>query len=205
MNDWLFILIEQGGYAGIFALMFAETIFPPIPSEVVMPIAGVAAANGRLDLSLVALAGTAGAMAGNLFWYLVARSIGIGRLKQLLLRFGRWLALDWCDVVRIRWLFRRHGRSLVLVGRAVPTIRTIISLPAGVARMEWRRFLLFSTIGTAIWSTGLAIAGWLLGSQFHNVGNIIGPIATIILAGIVSAYVWRQLCWQFAAKARRRA
>lgn len=203
MEDWLFTLIERGGYAGIFALMLAETIFPPIPSEVVMPLAGVAAANGRLELGWVAAAGTAGAMVGNLFWYWVARSIGLARLKRVLLAYGRWLALDWGDVVRIRWLFRRHGRWLVLIGRALPTIRTIISLPAGVARMELRRFLVFSAIGTAIWSSGLATAGWLLGSQFHDVEKIVGPVATGVLVAIVAAYAWRQLRWQVGARARR--
>lgn len=200
MEDFLFQLIEQGGYAGIFLLMLAETMFPPIPSEVVMPLAGVAAANGRLELWLVALSGTAGAMVGNLFWYLVARAIGLPRLKSALLRYGRWLALDWRDILRIRWLFRRFGRTLVLVGRALPTIRTIISLPAGVARMELRQFLVYSAIGTAIWSTGLATAGWLLGRQFSDVEKIVGPLATIVLLAIVVGYVWRQVRWQLASK-----
>ena len=176
MEDSLFRLIELGGYAGIFVLMLAETIFPPIPSEVVMPLAGLVAANGRLDLGGVALAGTAGAMVGNVFWYWIARSIGLARFKLVLLRYGRWLALDCRDVVRIRWLFRRYGRLLVLIGRALPTIRTIISLPAGVARMELRGFLLFSTMGTAIWSTGLATAGFVLGSQFSDVERSSAPL-----------------------------
>lgn len=205
MEDWLFRLIELGGYAGIFVLMLAETIFPPIPSEVVMPLAGVVAANGRLDLGGVALAGTAGAMVGNVFWYWIARSIGLTRLKLVLLRYGRWLALDWRDVVRIRWLFRGHGRLLVLIGRALPTIRTIISLPAGVARMELRGFLVFSTIGTAIWSTGLATAGFVLGSQFSDVERFVGPVATIMLLAIIFAYIWRQVRWQIAARAKMRA
>lgn len=205
MEDWLFRLIELGGYAGIFVLMLAETIFPPIPSEVVMPLAGVVAANGRLDLGGVALAGTAGAMVGNVFWYWIARSIGLARLKLVLLRYGRWLALDWRDVVRIRWLFRGHGRLLVLIGRALPTIRTIISLPAGVARMELRGFLVFSTIGTAIWSTGLATAGFVLGSQFSDVERFVGPVATIMLLAIIFAYIWRQVRWQIAARAKMRA
>lgn len=163
------------------------------------------AANGRLDLGGVALAGTAGAMVGNVFWYWIARSIGLARLKLVLLRYGRWLALDWRDVVRIRWLFRGHGRLLVLIGRALPTIRTIISLPAGVARMELRGFLVFSTIGTAIWSTGLATAGFVLGSQFSDVERFVGPVATIMLLAIIFAYIWRQVRWQIAARAKMRA
>ena len=108
-------------------------------------------------------------------------------------------------MVRIRWLFRRYGRLLVLIGRALPTIRTIISLPAGVARMELRGFLLFSTMGTAIWSTGLATAGFVLGSQFSDVERIVGPVATIMLLAIIFAYVWRQVRWQIAARAQMRA
>lgn len=200
MEDLLFRMIEHGGYAGVFFLMLAETVFPPIPSEVVMPLAGMVAANGRLELWLIALSGTAGAMVGNLLWYWVARSIGLSRLKLILLRYGRWLALDWRDILRIRWMFRRYGRTLVLVGRAVPTIRTIISLPAGVARMELRRFLVFSAIGTAIWSTGLATAGWLLGRHFSDVEKIVGPLATIVLVAIVAAYAWRQVHWNLTSK-----
>ncbi len=95
MGNWVVRLIEQSGYLGVGFLMFLETVFPPIPSEVIMPLAGVAAANGQLNLWLAIASGTAGAMLGNIFWYLAARALGLERLKPLIDRHGRWLTFNW--------------------------------------------------------------------------------------------------------------
>ncbi|MEO6580283.1 MAG: DedA family protein, partial [Sphingomicrobium sp.] len=95
MSDWVVRLIEQSGYLGVGFLMFLETIFPPIPSEVIMPVAGMAAAKGKLDFVAVVASGTAGAMLGNTVWYLAARSLGILRLQPLIDRYGRWLTITW--------------------------------------------------------------------------------------------------------------
>lgn len=198
MDDWIFEIIEQGGYAGIFFLMFAETLFPPIPSEVVMPVAGVSASNGVLSLDLVIAAGTAGAMTGNLFWYGVARSLGLGRLRLLIRRYGHWLAVGWSDIATSNRLFRAYGSVFVLIGRALPTIRTIVSLPAGIARMDLAKYLAWSTIGTAIWSGGLTLIGYELGNRVDRVEAIIGPVALAVAILIASAYVWRQLTWRRA-------
>lgn len=189
-------MIEQGGYAGIFFLMFAETLFPPIPSEVVMPVAGVSASNGKLSLGLVIAAGTAGAMAGNLFWYVLARSLGLGRLRLLIRRYGHWLAVGWSDIATSNRLFRAYGSAFVLIGRALPTIRTIVSLPAGVARMDLAKYLVWSTIGTAVWSGGLTLIGWELGNRIDRVEEIIGPVALCVAILILGAYAWRQLTWR---------
>lgn len=200
MDEWVFRLVEGGGAAGIFLLMLLETVFPPIPSEVIMPVAGVVAARGDISLPGVILAGTAGAMAGNLFWYLVARMIGLDRFRPLIERHGRWLTLDWPEVERAQQLFGRFGAAIVMVGRIIPTIRSVVSLPAGLIRMRLPSFLFWSTVGTAIWSSGLAIAGWVLGRQFEQIETYIGPISTGVIVLIVLIYIWRQLTWH-----RRRA
>ena len=195
MDEWVFQLVEGGGLAGIFLLMLLETVFPPIPSEVIMPVAGVVAARGDLSLAGVIIAGTLGAMAGNLFWYLVARTIGLHRFRPLIERHGRWLTLDWPEVERAQNLFARFGAAIVGFGRMIPTVRSVVSLPAGLVRMRLSRFLLWSTIGTAVWSAGLAVAGWVLGRQFEQVERFIGPISTGVIVLIVVTYVWRQLTW----------
>src|SRR5687767_5687120 len=100
MGDWVVRLIEQTGYLGVGFLMFLETVFPPIPSEVIMPVAGVAAASGQMQLPLVIASGTVGAMLGNIFWYLAARALGIHRLKPLIDRHGKWLTVNWREVQR---------------------------------------------------------------------------------------------------------
>jgi len=148
MADWVIRLIEQTGYVGVFLLMFLETVFPPVPSEVIMPIAGLAAARGQMALWGVILSGTAGAMFGNFFWYLLARVIGIERFRPFIERHGRWLTLDWYDVEKAEHLFGRFGGIVVGAGRMLPTIRSVVSIPAGLLRMRLKSFLLWSSLGT---------------------------------------------------------
>jgi len=152
MADWVIRLIDQSGYWGVAFLMFLETVFPPVPSEVIMPIAGVSAAGGRMSLIGVIASGTAGAMAGNFFWYLFARWIGLRRFQSFIERRGRWLTMDWYDVERVQRLFGRFGSAIVAVGRMMPTLRSIISIPAGLVHMQLAKFLLWSTLGTTCWS-----------------------------------------------------
>lgn len=196
MTDWVIELVDQTGYIGVFFLMLAETVFPPIPSEVIMPIAGVAAARGSMTLGGVIASGTAGAMLGNFFWYLLARVIGMERFQPFIARYGRWLTMDWGDVVKAEKLFGKYGSVFVFIGRMLPTVRSLVSVPAGLLRMRLKSFVLWSTIGTAGWSSGLAIAGYLLGRQFQEVEKILGPLSTAIIAAIVLTYVWRQATWR---------
>jgi membrane protein DedA with SNARE-associated domain len=195
MFDWIIQLIDAVGPLGIFFLMLLETIFPPIPSEVIMPLAGMRAASGQFGLAAVIVAGTLGAMVGNVFWYAAARAIGMGRFRMLIKRHGRWLTMDWNDVKRVQRLFGRFGSWLVFLGRMLPTVRTVISIPAGLVHMRFVRFLIWSTIGTAGWSALLAIAGFILGQNFERVDEVAGPISTVIIIGIVLLYVWRQIQW----------
>jgi membrane protein DedA with SNARE-associated domain len=195
MADWVIRLIEQTGYVGVAFLMFLETVFPPVPSEVIMPIAGVAAAGGRMTLLGVIASGTFGAMAGNFFWYLVARWIGLDRFRPLIEKYGRWLTLDWYEVEKVRRLFGRFGAAIVGVGRMMPTIRSVISIPAGLLHMRLPSFLFWSTVGTAGWSALLAIAGYLLKQQFGRIETILGPLSSVVIGVIILGYVWRQLTW----------
>lgn len=160
-----------------------------------MPVAGLSAASGALSLTGVIVSGTAGAMAGNLLWYLLARAIGIERLQPLIEKHGRWLTIDWPDVERASAVFGRFGGTIVCAGRMVPTIRSVVSIPAGLLRMRLPGFLLWSTVGTAAWSSALAAAGWWLGREFHNIEAVIGPLATAVVIAIAVLYVWRQLTW----------
>ncbi|HJQ18437.1 MAG TPA: DedA family protein [Allosphingosinicella sp.] len=196
MSEWVIRLIDDTGYAGVFLLMFLETVFPPIPSEVIMPLAGVRAARGPMTLLGVIVSGTAGAMAGNLFWYFAARVIGMERFKPLIERYGRWLTLDWYDIEKAQRLFGRFGHIVVFVGRLLPTIRSIVSIPAGLLKMRLRRFFIWSAIGTAVWSSALAVAGWMLGRRFHEVELVLGPLSMAVMALIILAYIWRQLTWR---------
>jgi membrane protein DedA with SNARE-associated domain len=196
MTDWVIDLIEQTRYLGVAFLMFLETVFPPIPSEVIMPLAGVAAAQGSMSLPGVIASGTAGAMFGNVFWYLVARVIGLKRFRPFIEKHGRWLTLDWYDIEKSEKLFGRFGSVIVGVGRLLPTVRSVVSIPAGLLHMRLKNFLIWSTVGTAVWSSALAVAGYILGKQFEDINRILGPLSSAIIGLIVLAYVWRQLTWR---------
>ena len=151
MASWIEGVIETTGVFGIALLMLLENVFPPIPSELIMPLAGYTAARGQANIVLVILAGTIGSLAGASFWYAIGRWVGEERLKRLADRFGRWMTVGRDDIEKADDWFDRHGHKAVLFGRLVPTIRTLISVPAGLSEMAWPTFLLYSGIGTAIW------------------------------------------------------
>ena len=196
MTDWVFRLIDTTGYVGVFLLMFLETVFPPIPSEVIMPVAGLRAAQGPLNLAGVIGAGSAGAMVGNFFLYLLARVIGMKRFHPFINRHGRWLTMDWGDVEKAERLFGRFGGVVVGIGRVLPTVRSVVSIPAGLLHMRLKTFLIWSTVGTVAWSSGLAVAGFLLGRRFDRIEEVVGPLSTVVIGAIVLMYVWRQLTWR---------
>ena len=196
MEDWIIRLVEGAGYWGVAALMLLETIFPPVPSEVIMTVAGVSAARGTMTLEGTILAGTAGAMLGNWVWYWLAIKFGEARMHLFIDKYSRWLTLDWDEVERGERLFAKYGSTIVLIARMIPTLRSLISVPAGLFKLSLRRFLVFSTIGTLGWSAALAGGGYYLGSQFGEVEQWLGPLSTGVIALIVLSYLWRVITWK---------
>ena len=195
MTEWILDAIRWGGYPAVFALMLFETMFPPVPSEVILPLAGWQAARGELTLRGVVLFATAGSMLGNLIWYLVARAIGLERLRGFIDRHGRWLTMDWEDVEKVQRMFDRHGSGIVFAARILPAVRTFISIPAGLSGMSLTKYLLWSSAGTALWSWALAAIGFGLGRRFGLTDALIGPVTGATIALIAAYYIWRQLTW----------
>jgi membrane protein DedA with SNARE-associated domain len=191
MVEWITGFIASAGYAGIAALMLLENVFPPVPSELIMPLAGFNAARGELSLVGAVLAGFVGSLAGAYVWYEVARRFGTERLKRWATRHGRWLTLDPKEIARADAWFDRHGHKAVLLGRLVPGIRTLISVPAGLSEMKPARFLLYSGVGTLLWTTVLTLAGYLLESRYREVEGWVNPISTVVLVGLVALYLYR--------------
>lgn len=191
MIEALAALIERGGYAGIVLLTFVETIFPPLPSELFMPMAGYAAARGDLSLAGVIVSGTIGSLAGAWFWYGVGRAIGLDRAREIAARHGRWLTLHPRDIDRGTDWFDRYGGLVVLFGRMVPGIRSVVSVPAGIAHMPIGRFLLLSAIGTMVWTSLLMTAGYLLGAEYRRVAGWADPVSTLVIAALVGGYLYR--------------
>lgn len=191
MATWVINTIYATAYWGIVFLMVVENVFPPIPSEVIMPLAGFMATKGRLALFGVILAGTLGSVLGAIPLYYLGRKIGDERLKAFADRHGRWLTVSREDLDKAGQWFDRHGGMAVLLCRLVPGIRSLISIPAGIQGMPLVPFLLFTAIGAGLWTALLAFAGYLLGRNFHQVEAYLDPVSYVVLAVILVFYVWR--------------
>ncbi len=196
MFSFITDFLEKSGYFGVFLLMAAENIFPPIPSELIMPFAGFVAARGDMSLVGVLLAGTAGSIAGALPWFYAAKYYGADRLKKLADRHARWLTVTHGDIEEAMQAFHKHGRKIVLFGRLIPAIRTLISVPAGFDNMPMVQFLLYSTIGSLIWTALLTAGGYVLESNYSLIGDYIDPVSKIILGGLVAWYVYRVITFR---------
>lgn len=191
MIDWL-----DWGYFGVFLLMVLENVIPPVPSELIMSVAGIAAGQGKMNFALLVLVGTAGCAVGNLFWWEIGRRFGYKRLEPLVHRWGRWLTLEWEDIEKLRRFFDRWGGITVLVFRFMPLGRTVISIPAGLMHMPIGRFLIYTTIGSAIWNTILVGVGYWLGTNFETIDHWIAPVTIATIVAVVIGYVWRVLTWK---------
>ena len=196
MTDWIIQTISELGYLGIFLVMLAESIFPPIPSELIIPFAGFAAANGDLNLFGVLAAATVGAVVGMLPWYYAGRLFGLERVRYLADRFGRVMAFNADEIdMAVGW-FRRFGPIIVLFGRLIPLIRTLISIPAGLSRMSLPVFLIASTTGALVWNTFLTMAGYLLHEHYEVIEVVLDPLSYIVLGLVVVLYLLKVATWK---------
>jgi len=196
MADWIIETINSSGYLGLFLLMLVEAVFPPIPSELIIPFAGFAAASGDLSFFGVVAAATLGSVVGTIPWYLAGRVFGLHRVRYLADRFGRWLTLNAEEIDLASGVFRRFGPWIVLFGRLLPIIRTLISVPAGLARMPAWQFFGFSLIGMVVWNTALAGAGYLLADHYHLIEAWLDPLTWVILGGVALLYLYRLVTWR---------
>ena len=191
MTNWL-----DWGYLGVFVLMVLENVIPPLPSEVIMSVAGIAAAKGQMDFTLLVLVGTFGCIVGNLFWYEIGIRYGYRRLKPFVDRWGRWLTMDWEDVEWLRGFFDRWGGITVFLFRFMPIGRTVISIPAGLLHMRRGTFILYTAAGSAVWNVILVGVGYWLGTNFETIDHWIAPGVTAIIVGVIALYLWRVVTWK---------
>ncbi|MBL8657813.1 MAG: DedA family protein [Altererythrobacter sp.] len=196
MQELIFEAITRGGYLGIALLMALENIFPPIPSEVIMGAGGVAVARGTMEFWPLMIAGTIGSVAGNYVWFWIGWHWGERRLMPYVERYGRWLTIEWEDVEKGQHFFQRHGHWVVFALRFSPILRTIISLPAGLARMSRVKFLLFTTAGVFIWNLLLVEGGKQLSRWLAQSQDILGWILVGLTVIAVVVYVWRVINWK---------
>lgn len=186
MFEWITQWIESMGYFGIFSLMVLEHLFPPIPSELIMPLSGFTSSQSTsLNLGLVILAGSFGSLLGASAWYVLGKLVSHEQIMIWAARYGRWLFLTPEDIQKAILFFQKRGGGWIVgFGRVVPGVRTYVSVPAGLSHMPVFPFLLYSALGTVTWTSALAIAGYFLGSQFDQIQNVIAPVGKIVLLGL---------------------
>ena len=196
MGEWIIELIGRGGYWGIAFLMALENIFPPIPSELIMGVGGLAVARGTMEFWPLLAAGTVGSTLGNYVWFLAGDRLGYARLEPFVHRWGRWLTLEWRDVEWAAKFFRRHGEWIVFGLRFSPLLRTIVSLPAGLAHMKHWKFLVFTFAGAAVWNALLIKGGHLLADYSEVVDQWAGSVVLGFTALAIGGYIWRVVTWK---------
>jgi membrane protein DedA with SNARE-associated domain len=184
LTDWVIDVIDRLGYAGVALLVAVENVFPPIPSEVVLPAAGIHAKDGQSLLIGMIIAATIGSVVGAWTLYGLAAAVGPLRLRAIIIRYGAWIGFGEPDLDRAEAWFDRRARSAVLVCRCVPLLRSLISIPAGFRRMPLGTFTVFTLIGSLIWNTVLIVAGYMLAEQWETVLDYTGPFQYLVLAFI---------------------
>jgi len=191
LATWVQDVINQFGYFGVALLVIIENVFPPIPSEIVLPFAGFVAQQGssaaQSDTSVIGMmiAATIGSVVGALILYFVSAAIGPDRLRAFVEKFGKWFGVKSSDLVRAEAWFDRRSLLAVLVGRCVPLIRSIVSIPAGFRRMKLSSFVVLTAIGSAVWNIALIGAGAVLKDQWDVVGDYVGVFQWVVVAAII--------------------
>jgi membrane protein DedA with SNARE-associated domain len=185
LATWVQEIIERLGAIGVALLVILENVFPPIPSEIVLPFAGFVAQRGDGSVVVMIVAATVGAVVGALILYYVAAFIGPARLSAFITRFGRWFGVKPADLARAEQWFDRHAIAAVLLGRCVPLIRSVVSVPAGFRRMPLVSFVVYTALGSAVWNTALIGAGAALGNQWENVEPYVAILQWAVIVVIV--------------------
>ncbi|MDP9474554.1 MAG: DedA family protein [Actinomycetota bacterium] len=196
LAGWVSDVIQSLGYVGIAVLVALENLLPPIPSEVILPLAGFLVGQGRFEFLPVLVASTAGSLVGALALYGLGWWLGEERLRRFVGRFGRFLWLEEADLDRATGWFKRYGGSAVFFGRLVPGVRSLISVPAGVERMPTWRFVAYTLGGSALWNALLVGAGWILGDRWAQVEQYTQALQYVLLAAAIVAvawFLWRRL------------
>ncbi len=175
--DWVRRFMDDNGYLALGTLVVAENLFPPIPSEVVLPLAGFYVGTGVMSFTLALLVATTGSVVGALLLYALGRWGG----RPLLLRWGRVVRLDHDRLDRADDWFDEHGWKVVLFGRLLPGVRSLVSIPAGSSEMPIARFAALTATGSMLWNAALIGAGWALGSNWEHVETVVGPLGIAVL------------------------
>ncbi|RDU36841.1 DedA family protein [Neobacillus piezotolerans] len=190
MENWIISIMNEFGYIGIFLLIALENIFPPIPSEVILTFAGFMTTTSNLSVTGAVAVSTLGSVAGAAVLYGVGRLLDVERLERIVDRWGRFLRLTRKDLHKADAWFSRRGVWTVFFCRLVPLVRSLISIPAGMAKMKFPLFLLLTTAGTLIWNTILVNAGAMLGASWETVAGFMDTFSNVVYVLLAGAALY---------------
>ena len=190
LTQWITSIMEQLGYFGIALLMFLDNIFPPIPSEIIMPSAGYTASQGQLLLVGVVIAGCIGSLIAAALLYWVGYTFNHESIFRFVDRYGKFLFLKSVDVKKSLDWFEQYGHRIVFFGRMIPAVRSLISIPAGMSHMPFWKFMFYSSLGTIIWTTFLASVGFYFGENQILMQQIFSQASYIILSLLAIFLLW---------------
>lgn len=193
--DWLVNAISTIGYPGVFILVFLESFFAPIPSEIILPFSGFVASTGKMNLIFVIVIATVAAYLGSLPFYFIGKW-GEKPVINFINKYGKYLFIQQKDVDKVFGAFDKYGKGVVFFGRLIPMIRTLISFPAGVAKMQFARFSMYTLLGSLTWNILLTYAGYQLGDHWSVVSKWIEKYQNVILVLIIIAvllYIIRRI------------
>ena len=206
MFDWLVTwvtnVIETLGYPGLTVLVALENVFPPIPSEVILPLAGFLTGQGRFSFVLVLIASTLGSLIGALILYAIGVALGRGGIRRLFEKYGYLALLTTEDLTRAEVWFDRWGPIAVFTGRLVPVVRSLVSIPAGYRRMPLMQFIPLTIFGSLLWNGALVSLGWAFGENWHAIEEYVGVLQYVVIAVVaflLVRFVWTRLRQRRAA------
>ena len=189
--DWVISIMEAIGSPGVGLAVFLENVFPPIPSEVILPLAGFTASQGSINVVAAFIWATVGSLTGAYFLYYLGAAIGANRLRKI----AAWMWLVKVEDVdnALAW-FDKYGKASILIGRVIPGIRSLISIPAGIDRMNPLTFGFYTLLGSSIWNALLIYCGWVLGENWHAVEGVIDQYSKVVYAlvalALVAVFIW---------------
>lgn len=200
MQDWIVNMINQFGYVGIALLIAIENIFPPIPSEVVLTFGGFMTTRSDMNIWLVSLSATLGSVTGAVVLFYIGKLIPAPRLARAADRWGRILRIKTRDLIKAKLWFDRRGSLTVFICRFIPVVRSLISIPAGMAHMKIGKFLLYTTLGTAVWNMVWVYLGALAGENWESILNYLNTYSYVLaISGICFV-----ICFSIIKRAVRR-
>lgn len=190
IKNWAEIIIRTMGYPGLYLVMFLENVFPPIPSELVLPLAGSLTLTGEFSIPMITIVGMLGSLTGAFVFYGLGKWLGEPRVRDLMAKFGKYALLSTDDLDRSLEWFDKYDDWVIFFSRMVPIVRSLISIPAGIASMNFAKFSFFTILGTALWSFILSFSGRLLGEQWPLIADFINTYQNVVLVIAIVAVVF---------------